>query len=85
LASKVAAQQAPTTQQAGNAGAAGENNGEDFAQPETLFQPRYLYQTSPGSGSVPGTIRTVRTDSAILRSDVTIEAVARSLIHFIIG
>jgi hypothetical protein len=73
FASKVAAQQAPTIQQAGNGGGSVENNGEDFTRPETLVQLRYLYQTAPGSGSVPGTIRTVTTDSGILRSDVRID------------
>ena len=55
------------------AGAAAGNNGEDFTRPQTLFQLRYLYQTAPGSGSVLGTIRTVTTNSLILRSDVKIE------------
>jgi hypothetical protein len=74
LANEADAQQAPTSpQQATNAGAAGENNGEDFTRPETLFQLRYLFQTAPGKGSEPGTIRTVTTDSAILRSDVKID------------
>ena len=63
FAGKVAAQQAPNAfQQAANAGSAVENNGEDFTRPQTLFQLRYLYQTAPGSGSAPGTIRTVTTD-----------------------
>ena len=39
------------------------NNGEDFTRPETLFQLRYLFRTAPGNGSLPGTIRTVTTDS----------------------
>ena len=67
------AQQAATTQQAVNAGNVVENNGEDFTRPQTLFQLRYLYQTAPGRGSVPGTIRTVTTDLVILRSDVKID------------
>ena len=56
------AQQVVTTQQAVSAGNVVENNGEDFTRPQTLFQLRYLYQTAPGSGSVPGAIRTVTTD-----------------------
>ena len=67
------AQQVVTTQQAVSAGNVVENNGEDFTRPQTLFQLRYLYQTAPGSGSVPGAIRTVTTDSVILRSDVKID------------
>jgi hypothetical protein len=65
------AQQAPTpTQQStGNATAAG-NNGEDFTRPENLFQLRYIYQTAPGSGAVPGTTRTVTSDTVVLRSDL---------------
>jgi hypothetical protein len=31
---------------------------------------RYHYETAPGSGSAPGTIRTVTTDRVVLRSDV---------------
>jgi hypothetical protein len=50
-----------------------ENNGEDFTRPQTLLQLRYLYQTAPGSGTVPGTVRTVTTDSLILRSDAKID------------
>jgi hypothetical protein len=55
------------------AGAAVENNGEDFTRPQTLVQLRNLYQTAPGGGAIPGTIRTVTTDSLILRSDVKID------------
>jgi hypothetical protein len=76
------AQQAPTTQQAGNAGSGSENNGEDFTRPETLVQLRYLYQTAPGSGFVPGTLRTVTTDSAILRSDVKIDVAPQWTLAF---
>ena len=63
------AQQTPTASQSG-AGAAVENNGEDFTRPTNLFQLRYLYQAAPGSGSVPGTLRTVTTDATELRSDL---------------
>lgn len=47
-----------------------ENNGQDFTRPENLFQLRYGYLTAPGRGREPGTIRTVTTDSVILRSDL---------------
>ena len=70
--SKASAQQSqPPTQPP--AGVAAENNGEDFTRPQTLLQLRYLYQTAPGSGTVPGTFRTVTTDSLILRSDAKID------------
>lgn len=66
------AQQASTS--SGQAvSAAAENNGEDFTRPQTLVQVRNLYQTAPGGGAIPGTIRTVTTDSLILRSDVKID------------
>lgn len=73
LATGEAAAQQAVTQQAVSAGNVVENNGEDFTRPQTLFQLRYLYQTGPGSGSMPGTIRTVTSDSVILRSDVKID------------
>jgi hypothetical protein len=64
------AQQEPTAgPQSVSSSAAVENNGQDFTRPENLFQLRYLFRTSPGTGSSPGTIRTVTTDSAVLRSD----------------
>jgi len=68
------AQQGPSlSQQNTNSGAAGDNNGQDFTRPQTLFQLRYIYQTAPGSGVVPGTIRTVTSDTVVLRSDVKID------------
>jgi hypothetical protein len=82
LAGEAGAQQVPTTQQAGNAGTGSENNDEDFTRPETLVQLRYLYQTAPGSGFVPGTLRTVTTDSAILRSDVKIDVAPQWTLAF---
>jgi Putative MetA-pathway of phenol degradation len=48
---------------------AANNNGQDFTRPENLFQIRNLYQTAPGSGSVPGTLHTVTTEMTILRAD----------------
>jgi hypothetical protein len=61
-------QQQPGLQQAGVG--AEENNGEDFTRPENLIQSRFIYQTAPGSGSLPGTIRTVTTGMAVVRSDL---------------
>jgi hypothetical protein len=48
-----------------------DNTGQDFTSPENLFQLRYQYKTSPGTGSVKGTLRTVTTDTLYLRSDLT--------------
>jgi hypothetical protein len=67
------AQQGPSISQDANSSAAVENNGQDFTRPENLIQLRYIFQTAPGSGSVPGTIRTVTTDREVLRSDVKID------------
>jgi hypothetical protein len=69
---QASAQQAPAGSQQGSSAKAAENNGQDFTRPENLFQFRYVYQTAPGSGSLPGTIRTVTTDRAVLRSDMQI-------------
>jgi hypothetical protein len=68
----VAADQAEAQQgqTASSATAGADNNGQDFTRPQNLFQLRYEYRAAPGSGSVPGTIRTVTTDSVILRSDL---------------
>ena len=66
------AQQGPTSSQSAATAGAAENNGQDFTRPENLFQFRYVYQTAPGSGSLPGTIRTVTTDRAVHRSDMQI-------------
>jgi hypothetical protein len=57
-------------QTASSANAGADNNGQDFTRPQNLFQLRYEYRNAPGSGSVPGTIRTVTTDSVILRTDL---------------
>jgi len=59
------AQQPPST----SSSSAADNNGQDFTRPENLFQIRNLYQTAPGNGSAPGTLRTVTTDMTILRAD----------------
>jgi hypothetical protein len=62
------AQQSPSPQGT-DAGSTVENNGQDFTRPENLFQLRNIYQTAPGSGITPGTIRTVTTDTTVLRAD----------------
>ena len=64
------AQQASTPSQQGGGAAAAENNGQDFTRPLNLLQVRGEYRTAPGSGSEPGSIRTVSTEEAILRSDL---------------
>jgi hypothetical protein len=67
------AQQASTpSQQDSDAGTA-ENNGQDFTRPLNLFQARGEYRAAPGGGSEPGSIRTVSTEEAILRSDLKLD------------
>jgi hypothetical protein len=63
----------PASPQNAGASPAVENNGQDFTRPETLFQLRYFYQTAPGSGAVPSTMRTVTRDAVILRSDLKVD------------
>lgn len=55
--------------QGGAAGADANNNNQDFTRPQNLFQVRGEYRTAPGSGSEPGTIRTVTTNQLTLRAD----------------
>ena len=50
-----------------------ENDGVDFTRPETLIQLRNVFQTAPGNGIVPDTIRPVTTDTLVLRSDLKID------------
>ena len=70
------AQQTPSPpQQNSGAGAGGENNGEDFTRPLNLFQIRGEYRSAAGNGSDPGTLRTVRTEQVILRSDLKFDIV----------
>jgi hypothetical protein len=57
-------------QQGSQQGSAELNNGQDFTRPQNLFQIRGEYRTAPGSGIIPGTIRTVNTDELILRTDL---------------
>jgi hypothetical protein len=51
----------------------GDNTGQDFTNPQNLFQLRYQYKTAPGTGSVKGSIRSVTTDTIYLRSDFTFD------------
>lgn len=64
-----AQQAAPAAQADGGTDAAAPNNDQDFTRPENLIQLRNTYQTAPGSGSAPDTIRTVTTDTTTLRAD----------------
>ena len=75
----VKAQQANVSppQQAGGASARGEssdqdNTGQDFTNPQNLFQLRYQYKTAPGT-DLNGNIRTVTTDTLTLRTDYTFD------------
>jgi hypothetical protein len=54
-----------------------ENNGQDFTRPEDLVQERFVYQSAPGNGVVPGTTRQVTTESVILRSDLKFDLPAQ--------
>jgi hypothetical protein len=65
------------TQQDGAASAGGENGGkddtgQDFTNPQNLFQVRYQYKTAPGT-DLNGNIRKVTTDTLTLRSDFTFD------------
>ena len=46
-----------------------DNPGSDFDRPLNLLQLMYQYRTAPGSGTEPGTIREVTTDTVNLRAD----------------
>lgn len=57
------------------------NTGQDFFRPpKNLFQLMYEYRTAPGSGSTPGSIETVTTDSLNLRLDHRIDLSQQSLL-----
>ena len=63
LPTVAASQEAPSQSQSAN-------SGDDlFKPPPNLFQMMYQYQTAPGSGSTPGSIREVTTDTLNLRMD----------------
>lgn len=61
------------SQQGSSDGGTAPNNGQDFTRPQNLFQVRGEYRTAPGSGSEPGTFRTVTTNQLILRADTKID------------
>jgi len=76
---EVKAQQANVspTQQGGGASAGAEsgdkdNTGQDFTNPQNLFQLRYQYKTAPGT-DLQGNIRTVTTDTLTLRTDLAFD------------
>ena len=58
------------------------NNDQDFTRPHNLFQLRYVYQTSPGSGSETGTIHTVTSDQVILRTDLRFDLTPQWILAF---
>jgi hypothetical protein len=58
------------------------NNDQDFTRPQNLFQLRYVYQTSPGSGSETGTIHTVTSDQLILRTDLRFDLTPQWILAF---
>jgi hypothetical protein len=58
------------------------NNDQDFTRPQNLFQLRYVYQTSPGSGSETGTIHTVTSDQVILRTDLRFDLTPQWILAF---
>jgi hypothetical protein len=74
----VKAQQASvsSTRQDGAGGESGgqatgqDDTGQDFTNPQNLFQLRYQYKTAPGT-DLKGAIRTVTTDTVTLRADFT--------------
>src|SRR5262249_52297018 len=66
-----------STQQDGAASAGGEggrkdDTGQDFTNPQNLFQLRYQYKTAPGT-DLNGNNRKVTTDTLTLRSDFTFD------------
>jgi hypothetical protein len=62
-----ASQEAPAQDQ-------NDNTGNDlFRPPSNLFQMMYEYKTAPGSGSTPGSIREVTTDTLNLRYDHSLD------------
>ena len=79
---EVKAQQAnvPSTQRDGVESAGGEsadkdNTGQDFTNPQNLFQLRYQYKTAPGT-DLNGNIRSVTTDTLTLRADFAFDVVS---------
>jgi hypothetical protein len=73
----------PTIAAAQEAGAQNEaaNTGQDFFKPpRNLFQLMYKYRTAPGSGTGPGSVGTVTTDTVNLRLDHRIDLSQQSLL-----
>jgi hypothetical protein len=71
----------PTLATAQEADAQVPNTGQDlFRPPKNLFQLTYGYRTAPGSGSTPGSIDTVTTDTLNLRLDHRIDLSQQSLL-----
>ena len=80
---QASAQQTPAvSQQSSRSGPGTENNDEDFTRPENLIQTRFVYQTAPGSGTLPGTIRTVTTGTMVLRSDLKFDVAPQWTVAF---
>jgi hypothetical protein len=63
LATAAASQEASAQAQSANAG------DDFFRPPPNLFQMMYQYQTAPGSGNAPGSVREVTADTLNLRMD----------------
>jgi hypothetical protein len=65
----------------------GSNSATAFASPfapsvENLIQTRFVYQTAPGSGTLPGTIRAVTTGTMVLRSDLKFDVAPQWAVAF---
>jgi hypothetical protein len=57
------------------------NTGQDFFRPPpNMFQLLYNYRTAPGSGSAPGSLATVTTDTLDLRLDHRVDLTQQSMI-----
>ncbi|MGA8690463.1 MAG: transporter [Methyloceanibacter sp.] len=65
-------QEAPASQETSTEEDA-EYNDQDFTRPLSLFQLRFEYKTTPGSGGAPGTTRQVTSDITTLRADQRID------------
>ena len=70
------------SQQSSRSGPGTENNDEDFTRPENLIQTGFVYQTAPGSGTLPGTMRTVTTGTMVLRSDLKFDVAPQWAVAF---
>jgi hypothetical protein len=70
---EAAPQEATAAQEPVAAAAADDDGGQDFTRPKNLFQLRYIYETAPGAGIIPGTTREVTSDIVKLRADLKFE------------